>query len=192
VASGSSSRRAAIVVLVGVGAIALWAFLLRPSPNPRITASGPDLGVAEVSVPLPRLEGETIPDGDRFGPEDHEGRVLVVNFWATWCAPCRVEQPDLQRVWERYRSRGVVFVGVNYRDTTPAALDWIRDFGVTYPSLEDPAGSYADDFGFLGMPDTYVVDGGGTIRYAITGPTTEEQLSALLDELLAELAADGG
>ena len=141
------------------------------------------LGVAEVSKPLPALSGPTL-QGGTFGPSDHVGKVLVVNFWATWCGPCRDEQPELQRVYHAFRERGVAFVGVDERDNAPAAKAWIDEFGVTYPSLEDPEGAYSDDFGFFGLPDTYVVDRSGVIRWAITGATSEEQLTGLIAELL--------
>ena len=148
------------------------------------TGSSGGLGLAEVERPLPDLAGSTV-GGGRLDAADYAGQVLVVNFWATWCGPCRDEQPALQQVWRAYQDRGVRFVGVNFRDDAAAAAAWIDEFGVTYPSIEDPSGGWADDFGFLGLPDTYVADAGGTIRYLITGATTGEQLSRVLDELLA-------
>jgi thiol-disulfide isomerase/thioredoxin len=107
-----------------------------------------------------------------------------VNVWATWCDPCRREQPALVRVERAYRNKGVSFVGINYRDDTEAALTWVEDFGVDYPSLSDPSGSFADDLEFPFLPDTYVVDRRGTIRYSIFGETSAEELSGLLDEVL--------
>ncbi|MDP9328895.1 MAG: TlpA family protein disulfide reductase [Actinomycetota bacterium] len=145
------------------------------------------LGLVRVDRPLPGLTGSTV-GGGPLDATDYSGQVLVVNFWATWCGPCREEQPALQQVWRDYQGRGVQFVGVNYRDDAAAAGAWIDEFGVTYPSIQDRSGGWADDFGFLGLPDTYVADAGGTIRYLITGPTTSEQLSGVLDELLASPA----
>jgi DsbE subfamily thiol:disulfide oxidoreductase len=116
---------------------------------------------------------------------DYHGKVLVVNVWATWCGPCRQEQPALQEVWSRYAGRGVAFVGLDYRDDDAQAKEWIRQFGVTYPSIKDQAGAYADDFAFPALPDTYVVDRTGTIRYWIFGATDAAVLGGLLDRLLA-------
>jgi len=148
-------------------------------------------GIREVERPLPPLAGETV-DGGRLEEADLAGKVVLVNVWATWCGPCRTEQPMLQRLWERYRDRGVAFVGIDWRDDRAAARDWIRAFGVTYPSLWDPSGSWADDLGWIGAPTTYLADRGGTIRYVIEGAigdryaVQEEDLVRLLEELLAE------
>ena len=169
---GAVPRLLALAALLGTLAVC--------TPN----SGGSDFGVTRVSKPLPELAGETL-QGGSFGPSDHAGKILVVNFWATWCIPCRAEQPALQAVHARYGDR-VAFLGVDERDDREEALDWIGDFGVTYPSLFDPSGSYADDFGFLGLPDTYVVDASGTIRFVILGATNETELVGLLEELLAE------
>ena len=83
-----------------------------------------------------------------------------------------------------YEGRGVEFVGVDYRDDRAAAERWIEDFGVSYPSLYDPDGRTAATLGFPFLPDTYLVDASGTMRYAIYGETSAEELSGLIDELL--------
>ena len=145
------------------------------------------LGISAVSQPLPRLAGEAVhPDGGRLDTADYRGKVLVVNFWATWCGPCLREQPILQDLWDRYRDRGVVFLGVDQRDDPAAAQAQLEDLGVTYPSISDTDGAYADDFGFIGLPDTYVVDRSGTIRFKVIGPVHEpSELSTLIDRVLA-------
>ena len=84
-----------------------------------------------------------------------------------------------------YEDRGVVFVGVDYRDDRAAAERWIESFGVTYPSLYDPQGRTAATLGFPFLPDTYLVDATGTMRYVVYGETSAEELSGLLDGLLA-------
>ncbi len=152
------------------------------------TGSPDGLGLVAVVRPLPDLAGPTVQGGE-LDAADYAGRILVLNVWATWCGPCREEQPALQRVWERYQDRGVRFLGLNYRDDAAAAAAWIDEFGVTYPSIQDPSGGWADDLGFLGLPDTYVADADGTIRYLVTGATTDDQLSAVLDDLLAAPSA---
>jgi thiol-disulfide isomerase/thioredoxin len=148
-------------------------------------ATEADTGVRSMSEPLPVLQGEDL-QGNQISSADFAGRVLVVNAWATWCLPCEQEQPDLVRVAQRFADRGVSFLGINHMDQTAAAKEWVRTYHVPYPSIADPSGRFAASFDYFGLPDTYVVDATGTIRYAIgPGATTEAQLSGLLDEVLA-------
>jgi cytochrome c biogenesis protein CcmG/thiol:disulfide interchange protein DsbE len=125
-------------------------------------------------------------DGKSVDLKALRGRVVLVNFWATWCDPCRREQPALVRTAEAYADRGVTFIGVNEKDNKPAARAWIRSFGVGYGSIFDPSGAFADDFGFQGLPDTLVVDRDGIVRYRIFGETTRAQLGHLVDRLLPQ------
>jgi cytochrome c biogenesis protein CcmG/thiol:disulfide interchange protein DsbE len=141
-------------------------------------------GVTRMEEPLPRLHGPTL-DGGTADTRDLRGSVVVVNVWAEWCGPCLEEMPALQRLHERYRDRGVAFLGINYRNDEDKARDFVKVTGVTYPSIVDPAGAFADDLGFVGLPDTYVVDRSGTIRYAVFGRTSETELAGLIEDLLA-------
>jgi cytochrome c biogenesis protein CcmG, thiol:disulfide interchange protein DsbE len=141
-------------------------------------------GVTEMDEPLPRLQGPTL-DGGTADTRDLRGSIAVINVWAEWCAPCLEEMPALQRLHERYQDRGVSFLGINYRNDEDKARSFVEVTGVTYPSLVDHAGAFADDLGFVGLPDTYVVDRAGRIRYAVFGETSEAELAALIDELLA-------
>jgi thiol-disulfide isomerase/thioredoxin len=149
------------------------------------TSAGQEPGLREMSRPLPVLRGETL-QGGSVSPAEYRGAVMVVNFWATWCGPCRREQPGLERVWREFRDRGVYFLGVNYRDDPAAARAYVKQFAVTYPSIQDRAGALAFDFGFVGLPDTYVVDRFGTIRYWGFGAVDERELGSLVTKLLSE------
>jgi len=149
------------------------------------SASGQEPGLREMSKPLPALAGETL-EGGSVSPADYRGAVMVVNFWATWCGPCRREQPGLERAWREFRDRGVYFLGVNYRDDPAAARAYVKQFGVTYPTIQDQAGALAFDFGFVGLPDTYVVDRSGQIRYWGFGAVDERELRAVVTKLLSE------
>jgi thiol-disulfide isomerase/thioredoxin len=145
-------------------------------------------GVREVAEPLPMLSGEDL-RGNPLSTLDMAGDVLVVNTWATWCTPCEREQPALVQVATRYADRGVTFLGINHADQLAAAQEWVRRYDVPYPSLYDPAGRFAATLGYLGLPDTYVVDRTGMIRFVVTGPTDAQQLSGLLDQVLADQAS---
>lgn len=146
-------------------------------------ADGP-AGVTELSGAAPELSGLTL-QGDRFGPSDYAGRVLVVNFWATWCGPCRREQPELSLVEASQGSDGAVFVGVNFRDDTAAARAYLREFGVSYASLADPSGSLAYRFGVPYLPATIVVDAAGELRFRAVGAVDGETLRDLVDRASA-------
>jgi DsbE subfamily thiol:disulfide oxidoreductase len=150
-------------------------------------ASGEDpiFGVAEMDQPLPRLVGETL-DGARLDAAAHaDGEVLVINVWASDCAPCRTEQPELVDLASRYAADGVRFLGINYDDDLDAAKAWVGEFDVPYPSLFDPSGRTAAQLGYPALPDTYVVDGEGTIRWVVFGATDGRQLANLIDDVLA-------
>lgn len=154
-----------------------------------LTSCGDDgsvAGVAEQDRPLPRLMGETL-DGDPIHAARYaDGDVLVINVWATNCPPCRREQPELVALAERYADRGVRFLGINYFDDRDAARAWEESYGVPYPSLYDPSGRTAASLGYPFLPDTYVVDPGGTIRWVVFGQTDARELRGLIDHVLTE------
>ena len=117
------------------------------------------------------------------------GKVAVVNFWASWCAPCRLEAPGLRRVSDRYRERGVRFLGVDYRDDDAAGRAFVDEFRLTYPSVTDPSGSLAYDYELIGFPTTFIIDAAGTIRYRFVGYLDEEVLADALDDVLSRVPA---
>jgi cytochrome c biogenesis protein CcmG/thiol:disulfide interchange protein DsbE len=110
---------------------------------------------------------------------------LVINVWADWCGPCRKDQPQLVRLADRYHEDEVRFLGINYQDDRDAARAWVEEFGVPYPSLYDPSGRTAVDLGYPFLPDTYVVDRQGTIRWVVFGASDEKELQDLIDDLIA-------
>ncbi len=120
----------------------------------------------------------------------YRGKVVLVNFWASWCGPCRREQPGLSRLWEEYRDRGVQFVGVNFRDDEAAALAYLEEFDVAYPSVEDPTGIIAHRFGVPYLPATVLVDAAGEMRLRLVGAQAETTLRGHIEDLLVE--RDGG
>jgi DsbE subfamily thiol:disulfide oxidoreductase len=152
-------------------------------------SSGADdpLGAKAVDQPAPALAGKTV-RGGTAALADLRGKVVVVNFWATWCGPCRNEQPQLVQLAHEYRGRGVQFLGVTERDDTAKARAWVKEFAVPYPSIVDGSGAWADDFAFFGLPDTYVIDRVGVIRWSVFGQTDAAQLRPLIDGVLAQSA----
>ncbi|MFB3739187.1 MAG: TlpA family protein disulfide reductase [Candidatus Velamenicoccus archaeovorus] len=138
--------------------------------------------VVEVSGAMPTLSGTTL-QGSELSPADYRGRVVVVNFWATWCGPCRREQPVLSAAQEEAGPDGPVFLGVNYRDDPAAARAYLEEFDVAYPSMPDRSGALAYRFGVPGLPSTIFVDAAGRMRYRVVGALTASELSDLLGRL---------
>lgn len=132
----------------------------------------------------PEVTGDLLIGTGSVAPRP-DGNVQVVNFWASWCGPCRKEQPILQKLHEEYKERGVSFVGVDTRrDQKAAALAFMEEFGVTYPSVFDPESRNAFRYRLFFMPATFVVDSEGRIAAAIAGGLPSEgALRAILEDL---------
>lgn len=139
----------------------------------------------------PAIGGETL-DGATFDLADHKGKVVVVNVWGSWCAPCRAEAPNLVKVAEDTADQGVQFVGINTRDSNKGpALAFEKDYEVGYPSLYDPQGKQILRFprGSLSpqaIPSTVVIDRDGKIAARTLQAVSEKQLRAMIDPVLAE------
>lgn len=136
--------------------------------------------------------------GGTLSSDALKGSPVVVNFWASWCIPCQQEAPDLERVWEQYRSKGVRVVGVNYEDAVTDAQGFVKQYGVTYPSVRDTGGDLATAFGVRGVPETFFIDSqfrffslsagslqGDRSGTRILGAITPQEMKAELDALLA-------
>ncbi len=138
---------------------------------------------------VPTLEGETL-EGTRFDLADLAGKVVVINVWGSWCAPCRTETPDLVRVANETPDQGVAFVGIDTRDNLAAAQAFTRKFEVPYPSVFDEGGvtllPFADVISISAVPSTIVVDRDGHIAASVVGPVTYTTLSGLIADITGE------
>ena len=135
------------------------------------------------------FEGTTL-EGSEFDVADHRGEVVVVNVWGSWCPPCIAEAPDLERVWDRTRSRDVQFVGVNTRDQPAAARAHERRFGVSYPSIDDDGGrvllAFRGTLPPVAIPSTLVLDRRGRVAARVLGQVGAGTLRGLVTDVLAE------
>ncbi|MFJ8819984.1 TlpA family protein disulfide reductase [Amycolatopsis thermoflava] len=115
------------------------------------------------------------------------GRIVVVNFWASWCVPCRSEQSVLTAAADTYADSGVTFVGISYQDQRRPAVDFLNELGRgrQYQYVTDPGSRTAMDFGVYGIPETFFIDRSGTIVAKITGETDAPLLAGVLDDMLA-------
>lgn len=114
------------------------------------------------------------------------GKVLLINFWASWCKPCEQEAAELRSAWQYYGSRGdVVFLGVDYVDTEPQAREYLKKFDITFPNGPDVGTRVSQLFRIKGVPETYFIDRDGVLRYVQVGPfSSEDQIRAIIDPLL--------
>ena len=131
----------------------------------------------------------TLFDGKPFALDQERGKVVVLNFWASWCVPCRDEAPGLEDVWQRYKDRGVVLVGVDIKDTPEDAQSFLRRYIATYPSGFDGKKDIYIDYGVYGLPETFVIDPRGMVIHHVIGPVTESQLDGWLAPLVASARA---
>jgi thiol-disulfide isomerase/thioredoxin len=139
----------------------------------------------------PDLSGKTV-DGKQLDVADYKGKVVVLNVWGSWCAPCRAEAPNFEKVYKDLGGDDVQFVGINTRDAnTGKALAFEKEFGVTYPSLYDPTGKLMLRFqkGTLNpqaIPSTLVIDRDGKIAARSLAALSEEKLRKMVNPVIAE------
>lgn len=129
---------------------------------------------------LGRLADELRPAlaDDRLALEELGGSPVVLNFWASWCPPCRSEAPLLERTWRSLRVRGVVMLGLNMQDLTGDARDFMRVLDVTYPNVRDQSDDVAIDWGVAALPETFFIDARGRVVGHVIGAVSESQLRA--------------
>ncbi|HUF66399.1 MAG TPA: redoxin domain-containing protein [Gemmatimonadaceae bacterium] len=186
-------KRSAIAAAAGVPLIALLAYGLtrdpKVIPSPLPGRDAPDFALrvfAPGDTATPASETTASALADTISLAALRGEVVVLNFWASWCAGCGVEHQALVSVAQRYEGQGVRFVGVLYNDTPELAMRWIRRMGgQNYPSLEDDGARTAIDYGLYGVPETFIIGPDGRVAYKHAGPVTEQLLIEKIEELRA-------
>lgn len=139
--------------------------------------------------PAPSFDLETL-EGERIRSVDLTGKPYVVNFWASWCVPCREEAPALRAFAERWEG-SIEVVGIKWNDSADAAREFRDEFGLTYPQALDPNGRTALDFGVAGIPETFVVDADGIVRAKLIGAIGATTLDDLLPDVRAGREVQG-
>lgn len=173
---GKSQRSRVTSTIVGVAVVAFllllsYGLLARPEGGPLSEGPAPDFNLQSF-------------DGGQLSLAALRDRVIVLNFWASWCDPCREEAPVLEKAWQEYQGQGVVFVGIACKDTEGKARAFLDEFGITYPNALDSDNKVARAYRILGVPETFFIKG-GQITDLYIGPLTEDQLVTRIEKLLA-------
>jgi cytochrome c biogenesis protein CcmG, thiol:disulfide interchange protein DsbE len=143
-------------------------------------ATQPDSGSApDFTIPL-------YGNGGDFNLSEQRGKIVVVNFWGSWCPPCRKEAPFLEAIHQRYSEQGVVVVGVNFRDTEDAALEFLDEYNITYLNGFDVGEQVTANYNVARAPETFVIDQDGNIHKYIFGEVDATRLVPVLEELLGQ------
>lgn len=164
-------------LFVLVGLVALTAVIgmqiIRRSAGPPTQGPAPDFTL-------------DLYDGGTFSLADHRGKIVVVNFWGSWCMACREEAAELQSVWEKYRDAGVVVVGVGFRDVDSSAKAFLDEFGLNFPAGGDTNLQISAAYGITGAPETYIVGPDGEVIDFTIGQFQPGWLERTLDRLLSD------
>ena len=140
------------------------------------------------------VTGERL-EGGSFNLSSDAGKVVVVNFWASWCAPCQIETPQFDSVYRAYKDKGVDFVGIDFKDQRGKAQSFVKDNDISFPIVYDQQGKTALELGHLpsqGLPFTVLIDKQQRVAAVYVGSLTPKDLEPVLDRLLADPAAAVG
>jgi thiol-disulfide isomerase/thioredoxin len=193
-ASGVKHARAAPVCRAGVRAL-LWALVVVMAVGWLFLGGGlehlqslfgasPRPFVPEIGRPAPPLRLPAAGGGE-VDLAALRGKVVVINFWATWCIPCRAEMPAVERVYQSYRGRGFEVLGVDVQERESDVVAFLKDVGVTFPSAIDRTGEVVLAYRANALPTTFFVDRDGIVRDVHVGPLTEEWLEERVRRLMA-------
>jgi cytochrome c biogenesis protein CcmG/thiol:disulfide interchange protein DsbE len=171
------TRRGLSPAWLAAGAVALlvlgllgYALVTGPSQPPQVGSPVPDFQLTAL-------------DGSPMKLADYRGEVVVLNFFASWCAPCREEAAELEQTWRDHQDGGVQFLGIAYQDAASKAQAFLAEFDVSYPSAIDPGDRTARAYGVTGVPETFVLDQQGQLVRHFVGPITQAQLQKELAPL---------
>jgi cytochrome c biogenesis protein CcmG, thiol:disulfide interchange protein DsbE len=168
------SARSFVAFLAVLAVVGLLGFGL-------LSKGGASIEVGETAPdgPLPRLN-----ESGTGSVVDYRGRWVLVNFWASWCVPCREESPALEGFYRQHRGQQFTVLGIDTRDLTDDGRDFVERYGITYPQLRDGDGASADDFGTTGVPESFLVNPKGRLVLIRRGPVDDTYLDQFVAPLL--------
>ncbi|MCB0873728.1 MAG: TlpA family protein disulfide reductase [Actinobacteria bacterium] len=188
-----------VVMLIAVGAISsllIVGMLNRGADNTidKAIARGERAEAPDFSLPVLVAAGPVGPVDQEMGLSSLRGNVVVLNFWASWCEPCKQEAPLVESLWTQYRKRGLVVLGINVRNVKTDALKFHSEYGLSFPSVRDGEGKIQGPYGVTGVPETIVVDRRGriaaTVRWPLESGPNFNSLKSVVDTLIAEPAGE--
>jgi len=172
-------------------AVRMWQFIFIAIGLGFIVFLG--LRLWQTNVSEHRATGEAPPftfttfEGETISLDELRGKGVVLNFWASWCDPCREEAELLEQTWRREQDNGIVFIGLDYLDQEPAAKAYLAEFGISYPNGPDLQSQAARRYGIKGVPETYFIAPDGTIVQTVIGPIVNQaQLDSYLEKIRPE------
>ena len=174
----SGKSFAAVMAVLGVVALLGFGVIARGENQLEV-------GEAAPAVELEVLENGPIGERERTGSiADYRGQWVLLNIWASWCLPCEDEAPDLVAFQDEHGGPSFTILGIQTQDGTEDGLDFVREFGLNYPSLRDGSGDYADELGATGVPETILLDPEGDVAYVRRGQVDAELLDAEVAPLI--------
>jgi cytochrome c biogenesis protein CcmG/thiol:disulfide interchange protein DsbE len=144
---------------------------------------------AELEPPLAKnFSLEPLNGNVEISLEEFKGKPVVVNFWATWCGPCKLEMPFFEKTWREYKDKGVVFIGIDVMDDKDSAVDFIEKLGISYINLYDPSGKTSNSYGVVALPATFFIDKNGNVAVkhygSFLGNQAEKAFKGYLKEIM--------
>jgi cytochrome c biogenesis protein CcmG/thiol:disulfide interchange protein DsbE len=173
-------------ILAIIGLLAWGLIASRGNPGGLSVNEQPGF-VTSTVLRAPDFSVATLDNGPLLDNEALRGKIVMVDFWSSWCGPCKLEAANLASVYTEYEDQPVEFLGVAIWDESGDVIRHIQNYDVTYPNAIDDRGRIAVDFGVRGIPEKFFLDAEGNVVHKFVGPITKEQLRAILDELLADL-----
>ncbi len=167
------------LVIVGILALVGWGLM-------NANKTRPEQGQPAPGFQMEYFDGYEWEERPSASLEEMQGKVVVVNFWASWCVECRVEADLLEQVWRQYKDDDVVMLGIAYADVEPNALDYLKEFNVTYPNAPDLRTAISSDYEITGVPETFFIGKDGVIAHVQIGPVDQATLTTVVNQLLAE------